>query len=569
MADTVESLEIQITHRASGAASALRSLTSSLNSVSKATKPATSALGNFVSSLKRIAFYRFIRSIIKGITQAFQEGLQQAYIFSSGISGEGHRFAEALDSMKASGNQLKGQLGSAFAALLTAIEPILTKIINLCISVADAIAQLLSAFTGTRYLKATKTAAQFADTMKAGGGAAKEWKNQLLGFDEINRLNEPNNGGGGGGGSSPSGFDFEDAPINQKLLDFINMLKEKLQPAIDRLKEGFERLKEAWDRFADSFDGSKLQQLIVDLLTLGGELIINGLTVLADTLTLVLDVLTAINTGDWSHVWVSFKQLLYDVIVLVADLLVGITNLIMDALIIVAGVIDSLIGTDLAGWLQNDKDKFNEMYRASKESEEGLLGLKTALGLTEKSTKNAATEADKFTTALSGVDSQSETTETKVRGIRGAVDWVLDGFRGFGYEVGNIITSLFQPLADLAAWIQHVLDGFGLLSGINARVSAMESNGSIYLQGFASGGHPDEGQLFIARESGAEMVGSMGGRTTVATNDDIVEGIRIGVYDAVSAAMNGSSNDVNVRVFLDSREIKIGQQRLNRTMGVG
>ena len=569
MADTVESLEIQITHRASGAASALRSLTSSLNSVSKATKPATSALGNFVSSLKRIAFYRFIRSIIKGITQAFQEGLQQAYIFSSGISGEGHRFAEALDSMKASGNQLKGQLGSAFAALLTAIEPILTKIINLCISVADAIAQLLSAFTGTRYLKATKTAAQFADTMKAGGGAAKEWKNQLLGFDEINRLNEPNNGGGGGGGSSPSGFDFEDAPINQKLLDFINMLKEKLQPAIDRLKEGFERLKEAWDRFADSFDGSKLQQLIVDLLTLGGELIINGLTVLADTLTLVLDILTAINTGDWSHVWVSFKQLLYDVIVLVADLLVGITNLIMDALIIVAGVIDSLIGTDLAGWLQNDKDKFNEMYRASKDSEEGLLGLKVALGLTEKSTKDAATEANKFTTALSGVDSQSETTETKVRGIRGAVDWVLDGFRGFGFEVGNIITSLFQPLEDLASWIQHVLDGFGLLSGINSRVSAMYSDGSVYLQGFASGGHPDEGQLFIARESGAEMVGSMGGRTTVATNDDIVEGIRIGVYDAVSAAMNGSGNDVNVRVFLDSREIKIGQQRLNRAMGVG
>ena len=64
MADTVESLEIQITHRAGGAASALKSLTSSLKSVSKATKLATSALGNFVNSLKRIAFYRFIRRAV-------------------------------------------------------------------------------------------------------------------------------------------------------------------------------------------------------------------------------------------------------------------------------------------------------------------------------------------------------------------------------------------------------------------------------------------------------------------------------------------------------------------------
>ena len=49
------------------------------------------------------------------------------------------------------------------------------------------------------------------------------------------------------------------------------------------------------------------------------------------------------------------------------------------------------------------------------------------------------------------------------------------------------------------------------------------------LTGYASGGFPDEGQLFIAREAGAEMVGSMNGRTAVANNDQIVEGIAGGV----------------------------------------
>ena len=50
---------------------------------------------------------------------------------------------------------------------------------------------------------------------------------------------------------------------------------------------------------------------------------------------------------------------------------------------------------------------------------------------------------------------------------------------------------------------------------------------------FETGGLPDAGQLFIAREAGAEMVGSLGGHTAVANNDQIVEGIREGVEAAM------------------------------------
>ena len=53
------------------------------------------------------------------------------------------------------------------------------------------------------------------------------------------------------------------------------------------------------------------------------------------------------------------------------------------------------------------------------------------------------------------------------------------------------------------------------------------------LFGFANGGFPDAGQLFLAREAGAEMVGSLGGHTAVANNDQIVEGIREGVEAAM------------------------------------
>lgn len=49
---------------------------------------------------------------------------------------------------------------------------------------------------------------------------------------------------------------------------------------------------------------------------------------------------------------------------------------------------------------------------------------------------------------------------------------------------------------------------------------------------FASGGFPTEGQMFIAREAGPEYVGTIGNRTAVANNDQIVEGISSGVYAA-------------------------------------
>ena len=48
------------------------------------------------------------------------------------------------------------------------------------------------------------------------------------------------------------------------------------------------------------------------------------------------------------------------------------------------------------------------------------------------------------------------------------------------------------------------------------------------------------GELFLAREAGAEMVGNIGGRTAVANNDQIVEAVAKGVSDAMRGVM---SND--------------------------
>ena len=51
--------------------------------------------------------------------------------------------------------------------------------------------------------------------------------------------------------------------------------------------------------------------------------------------------------------------------------------------------------------------------------------------------------------------------------------------------------------------------------------------------------------MFIAREAGPELVGTLGGHTAVMNNDQIVASVSAGVYQAVKAAM-GSGQAVNV-----------------------
>ncbi len=66
---------------------------------------------------------------------------------------------------------------------------------------------------------------------------------------------------------------------------------------------------------------------------------------------------------------------------------------------------------------------------------------------------------------------------------------------------------------------------------------------------YANGGFPDSGQIFMARENGLpEMVGSVGGRTAVANNDQIVEAVSKGVAQAVSSVLGSNNGQMKILV---------------------
>ena len=86
----------------------------------------------------------------------------------------------------------------------------------------------------------------------------------------------------------------------------------------------------------------------------------------------------------------------------------------------------------------------------------------------------------------------------------------------------------------------------------------------------ATGGFPDIGQMFIAREAGPELVGTIGSRNAVVNNDQIVESVSAGVYQAVVSALGSSGSedgDTQIVINLDGEKIYENQQKIARNRG--
>lgn len=207
---TVENINIDVKTNAGAAAKQFKSLSDAMGHVNgslhqtksagasaadgiqkveKAAKKANGPLGNFSSSLKRIAFYRFIRTVLKEISQAFSEGLENAYEWSKINGGP---LASSLDAVATAAAQMKNQLGAALGELIINIAPDLIQLIHIITQLATTLTRLFALLNGE---KEYPVANEIAVSWKEANKAAKEYKRTILGFDEINRLNGDNGAG--------------------------------------------------------------------------------------------------------------------------------------------------------------------------------------------------------------------------------------------------------------------------------------------------------------------------------------------------------------------------------------
>lgn len=149
-------------------------------------------------------------------------------------------------------------------------------------------------------------------------------------------------------------------------------------------------------------------------------------------------------------------------------------------------------------------------------------------------------------------------------------------FSSLGTSIGDAVGgALKSGINSILGWVQNTVNkAIGLINGAIDIINAVPGVNvgkikEVSIPMLATGGFVGEGQMFIAREAGPEMVGSMNGHTAVANNDQIVQGISEGVYSAVLAALSQGSNNntANVNVYLDGKQITAAVEKRQRERG--
>ena len=197
-------------------------------------KQTTSGLGQMLSSLKRIAMYRLIRSFLSALSKALKDGINNLYQYSNAMGGT---FAQSMDRLATSSQYLKNSLGAMAASIINALAPAIDFVIGKIATLLNYINMLFARLSGASvFTAAKKQAKSYGDSLAGAGGsaakAAKEIRDATTGIDELNIIMEKDNSGGGGGGAGADyGSMFEELPIDNSISEFADKLKAAFEAA--------------------------------------------------------------------------------------------------------------------------------------------------------------------------------------------------------------------------------------------------------------------------------------------------------------------------------------------------
>lgn len=520
-------------------------------------KAGTSAAIKFFSSLKRIAMYRAVRYILSLITTSFKEGLQNVVQYSSSANA-------VVSELTSKFTQLKNSIGAATIPLLQLIAPALISLMNLAMQAADALNQVFSVLAGnSTYIKANTD--YWEDYAKSISNA----KNSVAGFDELNKL-----------GDSSTDYDsmFETVELDnaavQDKFGWIIEIVGKIQNIFDTIKQGIKALKPSLQPFIDVLN------IVLDVVSMIAQFfedhIVPAINKLSPDITELLENIypllqpIADTTG---KIFDYVVDIVDDLLQIVNDILPLLTPFLQPVLDLLSPIVSLILDP-----IKNALDEIAELCKS-------------------------------LSTKLSPVIDVLDTIFDKIKSAGNIFTWLKDLMSNLFYEIGYFVVKIFENIISffkgifIGDWesVWHSLVNIGI-AALNFIIGAFESfvnffvgaiNGITGLLSnlwtwigipaipsipevsfgrvdyFAGGGFPATGELFIAREAGAEMVGSIGGHTAVANNDQIVEAIKQGVYEAMQSSESGG--DWTIQIVSDGR-IKASQvitaaQRKNQRDG--
>lgn len=486
MAVQVDGLELDITNKGSSEVvsaldrivGALQRCAGSAKSTTKNTHQASSAFSKMGKSAKSATggLSKLASSLkrvimyraIRAVLRQITDGIKTGInnLYQFSKAINGN-FAKSMDNISSSLLYLKNSIGVAFAPLINAVEPILTAIIDKAAQAFNTIGALFASLTGQKTMKiAKKSMTEYA---AATDKAAKANKGFSASFDELNVISKESS-----------------STATANTPDYSSMFEEVNVPTNDLIK----KIKEGDYKGATTY-------VLNELWT--------GFT----------------NPKMWGNIGT------------------GISNAVLIAFDVFDGLVDFITDT-------NNTNKLTTAFTT-------LIDKIKWGDISYKLTTSFLNLTYKLGSWLGDPQNWVNIGKTFGKGIWDAIKGALDGFwkaikdwfktHSFWDMLRasfDLVAFFTNPLAFIAAKL-----GQGLLSDLNSKVA---KNGIIYsknttektrastfntaknIKGYASGGYPTRGDLFIANEVAPELVGTINGRTAVANNNEIT-GISNAVYE--------------------------------------
>lgn len=128
---------------------------------------------------------------------------------------------------------------------------------------------------------------------------------------------------------------------------------------------------------------------------------------------------------------------------------------------------------------------------------------------------------------------------TPSKGLMQVIDPTFKAYALDGYD-----KNIWDPLSNMLAAIRYTLSRYGSLA------NGWKGHG------YATGGFPQTGEMFIANERGPELIGRMGNRNVVANNNQIVEGVAQGVETSFNSGVSLLLNKLDQVIEYQERLLK-------------
>lgn len=394
---------------------------------------------------------------------------------------------------------------------------------------------------------ANKAAKGVDDVAESTDNLTDSVKRSLAGFDELNRLS------GNSGTLASSVVSSADVENAESLADALGDVQEKtknidlgslsfdidfsniwgeLNKLLGKLKSGeignsikslFNNLSTTLKPFFDGIDemfGFNLDKWLKDLGNFIG------------------DIVTDISNGD-------IDKAIDDVFAFVKNSFINIAPSITTICSKIIGEVDKLLGTSF----QKSFDKCAELcYQA------GVMlnnVINDTVGKTERSQKYNTTYSEMLTYMRDWMVKNDSTSADKAYGETVShFNINNDEELKKWFDEGNYGASLYEFAKTTAMRIKNDEVDPVLKRRLKGQ-STWADISSLGILGYADGGFPDYGDLFIANERGPELVGTIGNRTAVANSSSIETAIYNAVRSAMSDSSGGQSADIHVTVDID------------------